>query len=308
MGVLDRYYQLTKQGAGATSQDSQPMLVQYRQPMQARYSQPLQTESVQVQPEQPLVDSSDAIGSLVNLLGPTPAEREARERRMQENKSKMAAWTGLFDGLRQLGNLYYTAQGAAPQRYGDNPYQQIEQNYQTQRQVASDLDNYRRQYAQQLYNWQRQGALDERSKMLAKAQAKYYDTRDEMARLKAENDKLKNEAAIRATDARTKNTEAKTATEEATREKRLEEMDSRIKRNQQTGAAAIIRANKTGGGRSGGGRSGTYGYRTVKHVGPATGDVITERVPTTGSGSRAAGNLLPGNNTHNRRSGSLLPK
>ena len=41
----------------------------------------------------------------------------------------MLAWTGLFDGLRQLGNLYFTSKGATPQQYTDKPYQQIQQNY-----------------------------------------------------------------------------------------------------------------------------------------------------------------------------------
>ena len=110
--------------------------------------------------QQPTVDSSNALGSLVELLGPTPAEREARERRLTEHKGRMQGWAALFDGLRQLGNLYYTTKGATPQKYNDNPYAQIEQQYQAERLRLNDAENYRRQYALQLYQLQRQGATD----------------------------------------------------------------------------------------------------------------------------------------------------
>lgn len=206
----------------------------------------------------PRVDSSDAIGSLARLMGPTPAEREARDRRMQRNKAQMAAWTGLFDGLRHLGNLYYTTRGAAPQRYS-NPYAEVDRLYNENLSMADRMDNYRRQYAQQLYNMRRQADDDARRNKLAEAQAQYYGTRDEMARLKAENDRLRNEAAIRNYDARTKNTDAKTATEDALRDDRVREIVSRINRNNKTGAAALIRANKTGTGRGRSGGSGKGG-------------------------------------------------
>lgn len=46
---------------------------------------------------------------------------------------------------------------------------------------------------------------------------------------------------------------------------------------------ANVRAANVGNGGGGGGRNnGTYGYKTTRHVDPATGDIITERVPTTG--------------------------
>ena len=220
----------------------------------------------------PLIDTSDALGSLATLLGPTPAEREARLRRMQQDKAKMAAWTGLFDGLARLGNLYYATKGAAPQQLG-NPYEQVEKTAQHASQLADDMDTYRRQYTQQLYALRRQAGEDRRKNMLTEAQANYYNTRDEVARLKAENDKLKADAAIRNTEARTANTEAKTKTEEAMRQPKIENVQSSTNKNNRMGY----------GGRSGGGRSnGTYGYRTTRHVDPATGDIITERVPTTG--------------------------
>ena len=51
------------------------------------------TPQDQTQQSYPVVDSANAIGSLADLLGPTPAEREAQERRMLQNKSKMQIWT-----------------------------------------------------------------------------------------------------------------------------------------------------------------------------------------------------------------------
>lgn len=213
----------------------------------------------------PVVDTSNAIASLAGLLGPTPAEREAREMRMERGRRQMQMWGGLFDGLRHLGNLYYTTKSATPQRYSD-PYVQIDKNYQDARKLADDLDDYQRIYTQQLWNLRRQADDDARRNKLADAQAQYYGTRDEMARLKAENDRLKNEAAIRNYDARTKNYDAKTATEDALRGDRVREIVSRINKNNQTGAAAVIRANKTGAGRgrsSGSGRSGNDPYEEL---------------------------------------------
>lgn len=106
------------------------------------------------------VDTSNAIGSLAEILGPTPAEREARERRALEHKGKMSAWAGLFDGLRLLGNLYYTAHGATPQVYGD-VYGQIDRQYEAARQRQDMTENYRRQYALQKYQLERQSRMDD---------------------------------------------------------------------------------------------------------------------------------------------------
>ena len=220
----------------------------------------------------PQVDSANAMASLAELMGPTPVEREAAERRMQKNKNQMAAWAGLFDGLRQLGNLYYASKGATPQRYTDNPMGQVEQNYQQQRQLYNDMANYRRQYAQGLYSLRRQLADDERRNKLADAQVHYYGTRDEMARLKAENDRLRAEAAARNTDAKTANTNEKTATEVFLRSKKGDELDTRAQKNRAQAAKA---------GQTGGGSKSTYGYKTVSYY-DENGRKVTERVPTTG--------------------------
>lgn len=229
--------------------------------------------------EQPQIDTSNAIASLAQLMGPTPAEREAQERRLQESRAKMQGWTAFFDGMRQLGNLYYTTKGARPQQFNDNPYQLVENAIQSERKRVDDLANYRRQYAAALYNLRRQANEDIRKSLLAAAQAKYYDTRDEVARMKAENDRLKSEKYVELQDGRIAKMNAETGKIEELLPLQKREIESRITKNDRTGLAAMARAGRSGGRRSG----GTYGYRTTKHIDPETGDVITERVPTTGN-------------------------
>lgn len=199
----------------------------------------------------PQVDSANAMASLADLMGPTPVEREAAERKMQKSKAQMAAWAGLFDGLRQLGNLYYTTKGATPQRYTDNPYVGAEQNYQQQRQLYNDMANYRRQYAQGLYSLRRQMDDDARRNKLADAQANYYGTRDEVARLKAENDRLKAEAAVRSSD-------AKTETEKYLRDKKGNELDTRAQKNR----AQAAKVGQTGSKRNNSSSSSSNNNRT----------------------------------------------
>lgn len=254
-----------------TMQQKQP-----QQPYVAGTVQPQQT--VTPQPQQPVVDPNNAIGSLAELLGPTPAEREAQERRMLESKSKMQMWTGLFDGMRQLGNLYYTTKGATPQQYTDNPVAQVDQQYQQYRALNDSMANYRRNYAQSLYSLQRQMEQDKMAKEKHQATLDYYSNRDELARQKAELDKLKAARVIKQTDGSLVKFDPITGTTELLTEADplyVEYKKSQINKNNRTGL---------GGGRGGGGRSnGTYGYRTTKHIDPVTGDVITERVPTTGN-------------------------
>ena len=236
------------------------------------------------QPQQPQVDTGNAIGSIAEMLGPTPAEREARERRAQESRAKMSAWAGLFDGLRQFGNLYYAYKGATPQQLS-SPYQAIDNEINQQRAIADANDNYRRQYAQSLYNIRRQMSDDARRDMLAQAQADYYGTRDEVARMKAENDRLKTEKYVQLQDGRIAKVNAETGQIEQLLPYKQQELESRTQRNRQTGEAAMIRANKVGaggGGSRGGGRNnGTYGYKTTTYY-DEQGRKVTERVPTTG--------------------------
>lgn len=156
-----------------------------------------------VQPQQPQtmpqIDTSDPINSLAGMLV-TPAEREAQQQKLMENKRKMLLWTGLFDGLRNLGNLYSVSKGARPQQYTDNPYKTIEMGYQQEMKNLDDVYKNRQAYAQQLYNWQRQVNEDKRKEKLADAQAQWYGTREELAQQKSELDKLKAVRVIKQKD------------------------------------------------------------------------------------------------------------
>ncbi len=230
----------------------------------------------------PKIDSNDVIGSLNGLLGPSPEERAAEDQRFQEHRRKMHGWTALFNGLRHLGNLYYATKGAPGQKFND-PHQQIEQQYQEERKRLADIHAADRNYYANLWGLYRQVNDEQRRNALADAQAQYYGTRDEMARQKSELDKLKAVRVIKQTDGSLVKFDPVTGeTEQLTETDPLdvERMHSIIDKNRQQGNAAMIRANKAGGGS--GRTSSTYGYRTTKHIDPATGDVITERVPTTG--------------------------
>lgn len=230
--------------------------------------------------ELPKIDSENVIGSLSGILGPTPEERAAEEQKLQEHRQKMHGWTALFNGLRHLSNLYYATKGAPGQKYSD-PHQQIEQQYQEERKRLSDIHAADRNYYANLWGLYRQINDEQRRNTLAEAQAQYYGTRDEVARQKAELDKLKAVRVIKQKDGSLMKFDPVSGEIEPLSDADplyVEYMRSQINKNNRTG---------TGGG--GGGRSnGTYGYRTTKHVDPATGDVITERVPTTGGQPRGA--------------------
>ncbi len=149
--------------------------------------------------EIPKIDSNDVIGSLTGILGPSPEERAAEEQRLQEHRRKMHGWTALFNGLRHLGNLYYATKGAPGQKYND-PHQQIEQQYQDERKRLADIHAADRNYYTSLWGLYRQINDEQRRNTLAEAQAQYYGTRDEMARQKAELDKLKAVRVIKQKD------------------------------------------------------------------------------------------------------------
>ena len=189
MGPLSTYYKLRTANPQVLSPGETPLM-----PVN---NQGVQQPSAAVQPQQPQVDTSDPINSLAGMLV-TPAEREAKQQRLLENKRRMIAWTGLFEGLRQLGNLYYTSKGASPQTYTNNPAQAIEQGYQQELKNLDDIQRNRQAYAQQIWSLRRQASDDERRNALSAAQVRYYDTRDEaeqqkaeLAKQKAELDKLK---------------------------------------------------------------------------------------------------------------------
>ena len=111
----------------------------------------------------PKIDSNNVLGSLTGLLGPSPEERAAEEKRLQEHRRKMHGWTALFNGLRHLGNLYYATKGAPGQKLSD-PYQQIEQQYQDERRRLADIHAADRNYYGTLYNIRRQMEADQMAK------------------------------------------------------------------------------------------------------------------------------------------------
>ena len=128
-----------------------------------------------------------------------------------------------------------------------------------------------------LYNLQQQGLENRRKDKLADAQANWYNTREEMARDKAELEKMKAVRVIKNTDGSLAKYDPVSGTIEKLTEKDPlydEYMRSKINRNNRAGTG--------GGSRGNGGNQGTYGYQTVRHRDPATGDIITTRTPTTG--------------------------
>ena len=225
--------------------------------------------------ELPKIDSSDVLGSLSGMLGPSPEERAAEEKRLQEHRQKMHGWTALFNGLRHLGNLYYAAKGAPGQKFSD-PHQQIQQQYQDERKRLADIHAADRNYYANLWGLYRQVNDEQRRNTLAEAQAQYYGTRDEMARLKAENDRLKAEAAARNTDARTEYTQERTKTEQELRGGKQREIESRINRNNRTGTGG------SGGRRSGNSMTTTYEYNE-------DGKVVKKNVTKGGSSQPGGG-------------------
>lgn len=234
--------------------------------------------------EQPQFDSSNALKSLTDMMV-TPAEREAEQARLERGRNQLAMWTGLFDGLRQLGNLYYTAKGARPQQYSD-PYKQVDDIYKNGVKRLDDMAAYRNQYAKQLYDLQRQAGLDDMQRAYYKARENWYDTRDDVARMKAENDRLKAIRVIKQKDGSLLKYDPFTG--------ELEELRESDPLYGQYMQSVINRNNRTNTGSSSGGRganNGTYGYKTTTYY-DEQGRKITERVPTT-NGNQPRGQEQP---------------
>ena len=252
------------------------------------------------QPQLPQVDTSNPIGSIAEILGPTPAEREARERRAMESKAKMASWAGLFDGLRQFGNLYSVYKGSTPQQLS-SPYQTINDEVNQQRAIADANDNYRRQYAQSLYNLRRQMNQDQMQRETHKAQLDWYKNRDEQNARKVDIQQFKAEA-----DAAYK--EATLEQKEKILDIRRQVADNLISYREGQLEIARIRANKAGGS-GGGGRSnaGTTKTTTVDYDENGNKRTTVVTTPNTSTRKRGGGNqgkLLP---VEGKR-GSLLPQ
>lgn len=225
--------------------------------------------------EQPKVDTSNAIGSLADLLGPTPAEREAQQARLERGRQQMTMWTGLIDGLRQLGNLYYTAQGARPQQFSD-PYKMVDETYQREAKRLDDLTAYRRAYANQLYNLQRQMGQDEMAKERHQATLDWYKNRDEQNARKVDIQQFK--------------AEADAAYKEATLEQKEQILDirRRVADNLMSYRDGILEIKRMLANKSGGGGKGQQGaVETVKtYSRDEDGNkVVTTRKQPVGSGS-----------------------
>ena len=300
MGALSTYYKLRMANPQVQLPGEAPVVMPYN-----NQQQPQQQQAAQ--PQQPQIDTSDPINSLAGMLV-TPAEREAREQKMLQNKRRMIAWTGLFDGLRQLGNLYYTTQGATPQKYTDKPYQQIEQDYQDEVKRQDALMAHRDKYAAQLWNLQRQANEDARKKALSDAQAKWYGSREEDLKEKRRQAEEKNQAYINYYNALEEKNVEQAAYWKAKAEGYPEELASKIAKNE----AQRQKALQSSGG------SGTKSpyYETVKTEGfDDKGNKVTktEKRPLKSSANQKrtgkGGSLLPGvNKNKTKQGGSLLPK
>lgn len=237
------------------------------------------TVQTQQQPpaELPKIDTSDVIGSLNGMLGPTPEERAAEEQRLQQHRQKMHGWAAVFNGIRQLSNLYFTTKGAAPQKYGD-PHAEIEQQYQDERKRLADIQANNQKYYAGLWGLYRQINDEQRRNMLAEAQRDYYGSREEAARQKSELDRLKAVRVIKQTDGSLVKFDPVTGETEQLSEADplyIEYKRSQINKNNRTG---------TGGGR------GSSGVTTTENTYNEDGKVVKKVVTKSRGGAKPSGN------------------
>ena len=223
--------------------------------------------------EIPKIDRNNVLGSLTGILGPSPEERAAEEQRLQEHRRK----TALFNGLRHLGNLYYAAKGAPGQKLSD-PHQQIEQQYQEERKRLADIQDRNQKYYANLWGLYRQMSDEQRRNTLAEAQAQYYGSRDEMARQKAELDKLKAVRVIKQKDGSLMKFDPVTG--------ELDTLSEADPLYQEHVRSQINRNNRTGTG--GSGRSNGSTTTTTVNTYNEDGKVV-KKVVTKGVGSQPSG-------------------
>ena len=271
-----------------------------------RYRQLTQPQVEQPQQEMPQVDTSDAINSLAGLLV-TPAEREAQQRKLMENKRKMIGWTALFDGMRQLANLYTVSKGANNIQFTDNPYQNIEKGYQQEQQLQDGFDKYRESYAKTIYNMQRQADQDKMRQEAQKAQVDLYKAREEDLKERRRQADEKNQAYINYHKALEEKNLEQAIYWKAKAEGYPDELASKIAKNE----AQRQKALQSGGGS----RSNSQGtIRTTTKGFDENGNQVTTTVTkprNSAGGSADRGNLLPrgGSKKNNKKQrGSLLPK
>lgn len=73
------------------------------------------------------------------------------DQRMEDNKRRAQAIGGIIDGLRHLGNLTYTSQGASPMQLG-NTGDAVEKKYQIDMQRKLAYDKLMREQANDIFN------------------------------------------------------------------------------------------------------------------------------------------------------------
>lgn len=73
------------------------------------------------------------------------------DQRIEDNKRRVQALGGLIDGLRHLGNLTYTSQGATPMQLGST-VDAVEKKYQTDMQRKLAYDKLMREQANDIFN------------------------------------------------------------------------------------------------------------------------------------------------------------
>ena len=73
------------------------------------------------------------------------------DQRVEDNKRRVQALGGLIDGLRHLGNLTYTSQGATPMQLGST-VDAVEKKYQTDMQRKLAYDKLMREQANEIFN------------------------------------------------------------------------------------------------------------------------------------------------------------
>ncbi len=139
----------------------------------------------------PKIDKKNPISSMAQILGPTPEEQKAEQDRLQAHNRKMQGWATLFNGLRHLGNLYYTARGATPQVFNDpNKILQEQQVADEQRQAA--YQKQRQQYNKDLLALERQAEADKRAQAKLDSDTRYreFQIADLISKGKREDAKL----------------------------------------------------------------------------------------------------------------------
>lgn len=187
------------------------------------------------------------IENLAKMLGPTPEERQAQQEQDNKRSANRQAWAGFFDGLRNLGNLYYTAKGATPQKLSD-VNEQIRQQEERNRELKAQNEQQNENYYQKMYNLyndaEQQRQQEEQREYMRELQAYRNTKNDDYNQERTKGQGLKNDYQSMLND----NLPSKLKLEN-------KKTQSVIDKNKNTGDAALIRANKPTSRSSGNGTS-----------------------------------------------------